>query len=84
MNITALVSGLYGTPECANGGSLTPVPPVGFLSNSATVSVLSCYILFCYVLLLSLRSLLFSNERKRESQDWRGGGRNWEEQREGN
>jgi hypothetical protein len=44
------------------------------LSNfDMMVIVLSYYILFCYVLLLSLRSLLFSNEREKGSKS------RWEE-----
>jgi hypothetical protein len=37
--------------------------------------VLSYYVLFCYVLLLSLRSFLYSNDRQKKNESRRG--ENW-------
>jgi hypothetical protein len=56
-------------------GSLTRMPIIGILffcwlglyNHAMMVFVFSYCILFCYVLLLSLRSLFFSNESQKGS-----------------
>ena len=84
----------YEIPECVNKWFLDPcayswgsVPSVGLPCPATRWSVLllSYYILFCHVWLLSLRSLFFSNERQKGSEHrgermWGGTGRSivWE------
>lgn len=54
MSITALVSGFYGTPGCANGGSLTPVPLLGScptMRQSLFYPAIFYFVMFyCYLL----------------------------------
>lgn len=76
---------VYGTPECVHSRSLMLVPAL-FLRLACLVQLRCdgfCFILLYFImlcLLLSLRSLFWSNERQRRSgSGWEGGEkrRNW-------